>query len=158
MRQIWNTVGVLSLVMGNWASGAIAQPEPALNLANGNLTVEISGFANQEGKLCVNLFASSRGFPSTREQAVQRQCTAITEVPMVIKFSDLQSGNYAVSAYHDANSDETLNRNSLGMPIEGYGFSQNPEAVTGPPEFNEAAVLVAGSETDTQIQLRYADR
>jgi uncharacterized protein (DUF2141 family) len=124
---------------------------------SGNLTVEIDGFRNSEGQVCVSLFASSQGFPNNRKNVVQRQCHKITTVPMTVNFTNLKAGNYAVAVFHDPNRDGTLNRNDLGMPIEGYGFSRNPAIRTAAPKFNEAAVLIAGPNTSVQVQLKYLD-
>ena len=55
---------------------------------------------------------------------------------------------------HDANGDNQMNRNALGVPTEGFGFSRNPSILKGVPTFNDAAVAVQGA-TQTQIQLVY---
>ena len=124
---------------------------------SGNLTVEINGFRNREGQACVSLFASSQGFPNNRKNVVQRQCHKITSVPLTVNFRNLKAGNYAVAIIHDTNGDGTLNRNDIGMPIEGYGFSRNPEIRTAAPKFNDATVLIAGPNTNVQVQLIYLD-
>ncbi|GAA6620321.1 hypothetical protein NUACC26_061370 [Scytonema sp. NUACC26] len=75
-------------------------------------------------------------------------------MPLTVTFKNLQPGSYAVAVLHDTNSDKKANRNGLGIPLEGFGFSENPVIRTGPPKFNDA-VLVAGSTTNIQIQLNY---
>ena len=39
---------------------------------------------------------------------------------------NLPAGNYAVQVMHDENENNKLDTNFMGMPIEGYGFSNNP--------------------------------
>ena len=120
------------------------------------LAVEISGLNAPQGQVCLNLFNSSDGFPSNREQAVQTICIGTAEdVPLVAIFENLNPGSYAVSVFHDANSDNKFNRNFVGMPAEGFGFSRNPEALTGPPAFGDAVFLVAGTETRIEVELSY---
>jgi uncharacterized protein (DUF2141 family) len=41
------------------------------------------------------------------------------------------------------------------MPTEGFGFSQNPEVLTGPPKFNDSAVTVSKTNTDIKIKMKY---
>jgi uncharacterized protein (DUF2141 family) len=120
-----------------------------------SLTVEIDGLKNRNGEVCLNIFASSRGFPNRREDALQRQCVSITEIPLRVTFNNLSPGSYAVAAFHDANGDHQLNRNFLGMPVEGLGFSGNPIIRTGPPRFGECVFVVAGANNSLQIQLQY---
>ncbi|MGH1396030.1 MAG: DUF2141 domain-containing protein [Trichormus sp.] len=145
------TVSMMVLtVLGNlvWTSSVKAN-------FNGKLTVEIDGLKNQKGQICVNLFASSQGFPSDRQRVVSNQCSKISTSPVQFTFENLKAGSYAVAVIHDQNSDRTLNRNNLGMPIEGFGFSRNPEVRTKAPKFSEAAFVLAGPNTNIQIQLKY---
>ncbi|MBD2569960.1 DUF2141 domain-containing protein [Anabaena lutea] len=120
-----------------------------------NLTVNVDGLKNQTGKICASLFYQSKGFPSDSKKALQSQCVDITEKPQKLIFKNLKAGNYAVALIHDTNADGILNSNSFGIPTEGFGFSNNPLILTGPPKFNNAAVLVAGTNTDIQVQLQY---
>jgi uncharacterized protein (DUF2141 family) len=122
---------------------------------NGNLTINVAGVKNQSGKICASLFSGSQGFPSDSQKAVKSECIKITENPQKLTFKNLKPGNYAVALIHDANEDGMINTNSFGIPIEGFGFSNNPTILTGPPKFNQAAVFVAGSNTDLQIKMQY---
>ncbi|MBN4000658.1 DUF2141 domain-containing protein [Nostoc sp. LPT] len=141
---------LLLAVMGNlaWSFSAKAN-------FNGKLTVEIDGLKNKQGQVCASIFASSEGFPSDRDRVLQKQCTKITENPLSITFDNLKAGSYAVAVFHDQNNDRTLNSNFFGIPREGFGFSSNPEIRTRAPKFSEAAFLVAGPDTNIQIQLKY---
>ncbi|MEH2303775.1 DUF2141 domain-containing protein [Nostoc sp.] len=144
-------VGMLLLaIVGNLAWSLSAKAN-----FNGKLTLEIDGLKNKEGQVCTSIFASSEGFPSDRDRGLQKQCTKITDTPLSITFENLKAGNYAVAVFHDQNNDRILNSNVFGIPKEGFGFSRNPEIRTGAPKFSEAAFLVAGPNTNIQIQLKY---
>ncbi|OUL23187.1 hypothetical protein BV372_30120 [Nostoc sp. T09] len=149
MRQAMR-VSLLLAFVGNlaWALSAKAN-------FNGNLTVEIDGFKNKQGQVCASIFAKSQGFPNNRDRVLQRQCTKITDIPVKLNFENLPAGSYAVAAMHDSNEDLKLNRNSLGMPTEGFGFSKNPEVNSSAPKFSDAAIVLAGPNTSIQIHLKY---
>lgn len=149
IKQLTVSMMLLAIV-GNlaWSSSAKANFQ-------GKLTVNIDGLKNQKGQVCINLFASSQGFPSDRQRVFKQQCTKISEIPLQVSFENLPAGSYAVAVIHDENSDRTLNRNSLSMPTEGFGFSRNPEVRTKAPKFSETAFLVAGPNTNIQIQMTY---
>lgn len=119
------------------------------------LSVQVDGLKNQQGQICLNLFASSQGFPSNSSNALQSRCVAITARSQQITFNNLRPGSYAVAVLHDTNGDRTINSNFLGIPIEGFGFSGNPVIRTGPPEFRDAVVFVAGQTTTIQIRINY---
>ncbi|WP_413165200.1 DUF2141 domain-containing protein [Capilliphycus salinus ALCB114379] len=120
-----------------------------------NLTVELDGLKNQGGQVCLSLFSSSQGFPDQKESALQTQCVRLGKDSPKITFENLIPGNYAVAVFHDANSDQTLNLNSLGIPTEGFGFSRNPAIFAGPPQFDDTAVVVATAQNNIQIKLQY---
>ena len=94
-------------------------------------------------------------FPTNGDNAVQNKCVKITNAPMRVTFKLLSPGNYAIAVLHDENNDRQANRNFLGLPTEGFGFSRNPAIGVSAPKFADAAVSVAGENTTTQIQLRY---
>ncbi|MFN6487033.1 MULTISPECIES: DUF2141 domain-containing protein [unclassified Nostoc] len=142
---------LLLAVLGNLAWSFTAKA----NFNNGKLNVEIDGLKNKEGQLCASIFASSKGFPSDGDRVIQKQCTKITDTPLNITFDNLKPGSYAVAVFHDQNNDGTLNTNILGIPSEGFGFSSNPEILARAPKFSEAVFLVAGPDTNIQIQLKY---
>lgn len=128
---------------------------PVVMARTGELTIEIEGLRALRGQVCLSLFSSSRGFPGEQTQATQSQCVKVGQNPVSATFRNLRSGSYAVAVIHDVNSDGTLNRNGLGVPTEGFGFSRNPKIRVGPPKFGDSVILVAGASTRVQIQLRY---
>jgi uncharacterized protein (DUF2141 family) len=118
----------------------------------GNLIIEVNGLRNQRGLLCFKVFANAKDFPSGGGPG---QCLKIQQTPLTVTISELSSGSYAIAVFHDQNGDRQLNRNGLGIPLEGYGFSRNPVVRTGPPRFGDAAVVLAGANTRVKIQMQY---
>lgn len=125
------------------------------NPQSGNLRIVVDGLQNQQGQVCVSLFAGSQGFPDKSDRAVRAQCVPVGKGQTAVTFQNLALGNYAIAVFHDRNGNGKLDRNFLGIPTEGFGFSRNPVIRTGAPRFSEAAVFVAGTETTAQIQLQY---
>ena len=141
---------LLLAIMGNgfWTSSARG------NFLS-NLTVEINGLRNTEGQVCVSIFANSKGFPNNRDGVLKAKCTKMSEKSLTVTFDNLQAGSYAVAVIHDQNNDQILNLNYFGVPIEGFGFSRNPEVRIGPPKFRDTAFLLAGPNTVIQIKLKH---
>ncbi|MEQ9606274.1 MAG: DUF2141 domain-containing protein [Kiloniellaceae bacterium] len=67
------------------------------------------------------------------------------------------SGRYTVAIYHDENGNEEFDRNFLGIPTEGYGFSQNPGFRFGKPDIEETLFTINGEKTDLRISVLYLD-
>ena len=55
-------------------------------------------------------------------------------------------------AMHDENGNDKLDSNFMGMPTEGYGFSNNPRVMRA-ATFDEARFNVPAAGTSIQIVL-----
>lgn len=65
------------------------------------------------------------------------------------------AGRYAVAVYHDSNGDGRFGRTLVGLPAEGYGFSNDAPTVTGLPAFEKVRFPVKAGETTVRITMRY---
>ena len=73
------------------------------------------------------------------DKAVRRAKLTIINKKATISLVGLASGNYAIAILHDENDDGKMNTNFLGLPKEGYGFSNNVMGTFGPPTFSKAS-------------------
>ncbi|WP_419728231.1 DUF2141 domain-containing protein [Lichenicola sp.] len=64
-------------------------------------------------------------------------------------------GTYAVAVYHDENNNHHFDRSLIGLPVEGYGFSNNASAFMAPPPFSAARFTAGPGDTRLSITLRY---
>lgn len=105
-----------------------------------DLEVELQGIHSADGQALVALHRQTprADFPSDASVVASAAAPAATD-PVVVVFRDLAAGEYAVAAFHDANGDGELNANFVGMPTEGYGFSNDARGFMGPPPFDDAA-------------------
>jgi len=74
---------------------------------------------------------------------------------VVLVFRDVPPGRYAFNAYHDENDNNKLDRNFIGIPSEGYGFSRDARGRRGSPEFDDAAVDVRDGANELAVTLNY---
>jgi len=147
-----SSLGLMLLlpILGNLLFLANAKAE-----LNSGLTIEVEGLKNKSGLICATLFDKSQGFPTDSKNALQSQCIKITEISQKLTFKNLKAGSYAVALIHDANENSNLDTGAFGAPIEGFGFSNNPEVFTRPPKFNDSAVTVSETNTDIKIKMKY---
>jgi uncharacterized protein (DUF2141 family) len=64
-------------------------------------------------------------------------------------------GNYSVVIYHDENNNKKFDRNFIGIPKEGFGFSNNPTIRLGLPEQDEILFKVEDGKTNLLISVVY---
>jgi uncharacterized protein (DUF2141 family) len=70
------------------------------------------------------------------------------------RFKNVRYGNYAIVAFHDENHDGDFNQNWLGLPKEGFGFSDNPGTLRK-PVFDDARFIVGQPIVQITIELNY---
>jgi uncharacterized protein (DUF2141 family) len=132
------------------ASPPQAQP-PQMNLIH----VEIDGLRNDKGQVVCALFSSAVDFPKRTGKAVAHARSDISHGHAFCDFSGIASGTYAVSVFHDENSNGKMDTNLMGIPREGVGASNNAKGHFGPPKFVAAAFHCSGDLVDLKITINY---
>lgn len=79
----------------------------------------------------------------------------IQEAQARCDFQDIPPGTYAIAVIHDENMNGKLDSSWLGIPKEGYGFSNNAKGVVGAPLFSAASFPYDGQNVDLTISLHY---
>ena len=129
---------------------AQAQPQPA-NLIH----VEIDGLRSDKGQVLCALFSSAADFPKNSGKAIAQARSGISQGRAVCEFPGVASGTYAVSVFHDENSNGKMDTNFMGIPREGVGASNNARGHFGPPKFEAAAFHYSGERLDLKITIMY---
>jgi uncharacterized protein (DUF2141 family) len=105
------------------------------------LTLKLEGLREAKGHVYISVAADASAFDGkNKPAAVQR--VEVTGPTLTVTIPDLAPGTYAVSLFHDANGNGKLDTNFIGIPKEGYGFSNNVGA-RGKPKFQEASFTLA---------------
>lgn len=117
------------------------------------LTVRIDGVRVQSGQMLVSVVGSAEAWNGAGKPAAATARTPGDSAEMDIEFADLPPGDYAVRVLHDENGNGKMDSNPLGMPLEGYGFSNNP-MVMRPATFDEARFTVGADGALIVVALR----
>lgn len=117
--------------------------------------VEIDGFHNDKGQVLCALYSSPIGFPKRADKAIAHARSDISHGHAFCEFPGIASGTYAVSVFHDENSNGKLDTNFMGLPREGVGASNNAKGHFGPPKFDAAAFHFSGGRVDLKITIIY---
>jgi uncharacterized protein (DUF2141 family) len=116
------------------------------------ITIQVDGVKNNIGSINVAIYRSDADFEQEKFAYVHR-LPAIPNAKFI--FENVPMGKYAVAVYHDENENMKLDRNLIGLPKEGYGFSNNAKGTMGPPKFSNSSFTIQDSETKIKIQLNY---
>jgi len=120
----------------------------------GSIIVHIQNLKKPEGLLGVALFSSEQGFPGKSERAFAKKGVKITATSQDVTFDNIPYGTYAISVFHDENSNEKLDTMIFGIPKEGVGVSNNPK-MTGPPKFSAAKFILDSKQKEMIILMKY---
>lgn len=103
-----------------------------------DLFIKVKNLKSKKGKIQIALWDNASGFPDEHSTALER-ITLNANSGLEAQISNLKPGRYAVGLFHDKNSDLILNTNFMGIPKEGFGFSNNPKILFGPPSFSTSS-------------------
>lgn len=149
MLPIRQLVAAASLALGALLAFII----PGLGSA-GPIRVEVSGLRSDRGVVLGALFASPRGWTEEgREIATCRGTIAHNHATCIVE--GVGPGTYAFAFLHDEDEDGHLDRDWIGIPQEGYGFSNNASPGLGPPSFESASFEHGTGETVLRVRTRY---
>lgn len=94
------------------------------------LTIEVSPLRNNKGEVLLEL-SNEKG------ERTGGYAASIVEKRCIITVENLSSGKYAFRYFHDEDKNKKLDTNFIGIPKEGFGFSNNAKGKFGPPSFKQ---------------------
>ena len=125
------------------AQAALADSAPNLDVpvstVRSNRGVVFVALYDQRNWLKPGRFLTARKVPARRGTVVAR-------------FRGVRPGRYGVAVFHDENSNGRVDKNFVGLPAEGFGFSRTtPRRV---PRFSETSFPLHRPATQP-VRLRY---
>ena len=119
------------------------------------LIVQVGHLKSNQGEVAVTLYPSDpRRFLAPRGKLLRVRARAVTPMTQACFYLP-KPGAYAVAVYHDANANRDFDRNSLGMPTEGYAFSNDAPTKFGVPSFDAVRFVVGPGDTTLRVTMRY---
>jgi uncharacterized protein (DUF2141 family) len=124
----------------------------------GDLTVTVENLRSNRGQVILCVFSAESSdkaaFPDcTKGRPVRQGKAVIANGKVVMSYSGLKDGVYAVAAVHDENGNGELDTNFLGIPTEGICISNNPR-LFGKPSFDQAQFEIRG-KTSIAVSAKY---
>ena len=102
------------------------------------LDITLTNIRNANGQLMVAVYDSPVGFPESFDAAYVRIMLPAQPGTQRLTIAGLQDQAYALTVFHDENENGQLDKNALGMPLEGYGVSNNARNRFRAPDWSKA--------------------
>lgn len=117
------------------------------------LTIIVPKFNPVQGELQVSLFNTAGSFlVEGKEFRIYR--FKVDEVADKFVINDLPKGDYSMVIYHDKNNNGEMDRSFLGIPKEGYAFSNNFKPKLTGPKFEDCCIHL-NADMAVSLELMY---
>ncbi|PLK27083.1 DUF2141 domain-containing protein [Novosphingobium sp. TH158] len=119
------------------------------------VTVVAEGMRNGSGNLAITLYADdSKKFLVRKGSLYVGRVKASAGTTRGCIFVP-KPGVYAIALYHDENANGKIDRSGLGLPTEGFGFTNNPTTIMSLPAFSSVRLNIPKPGLVTRIRMKY---
>jgi uncharacterized protein (DUF2141 family) len=94
------------------------------------INIDIVEIRNDKGNIMLEILDKNK-------KVITQEMGTITGNKCSVTVKNLKAGKYAARYFHDENLDGIMGKNFVGMPVEGFGFSNNALGRFGPPPFEK---------------------
>ncbi len=144
---------VLFLLIFLLPLAAFAQKKEQNNKLTGNIITVVEGFKNNAGKALIALSDSKENY-SSKKKPFKGAMPGIKDKKIEWVFKNIPYGEYAIKVFHDENGNNRLDTNILGIPEEGYGFSNNATGKFGPAKWEDAKFTFNSDNVTLKISVK----
>ncbi len=137
---------IIVLIIGT--TTIYAQEDLSDNLQD--IQVTITDIDSDEGMLYIGLYNSEDTFLNKRYKGTRSE---IKDGKVVVSFQDIPEGTYAVTVFHDENSNQKLDTNFMGIPKEDTGCSNNAKGFMSAPKWEDAKFILSDTTAIIEINM-----
>lgn len=120
-----------------------------------NTEMVISGIESAEGQILLSIFKDNASYEKEQPfKTLNFEKKAIANGTLTVHF-DLEPGTYGITLIDDKNKNGKIDKNMLGIPKEGFGFSNFFMEKMKKPLFDEFKVTLAPKNNNIKIKVKY---
>lgn len=147
------------------ASAQVASVQPAIETARPcmpddqhaaqRILATVTGARRVAGKIAFTLYGARPASFLAHGGSIAIARITLTGTTAKACFVVSTPGVYALAVYHDENDNHHFDRSLIGLPLEGYGFSNDAAIFLGPPSFASVRFTVRPGDNQVAMKLRY---
>ncbi|HEV2678444.1 MAG TPA: DUF2141 domain-containing protein [Aliidongia sp.] len=119
------------------------------------LQVGVSGMHSTDGAVSITIYPDDTAHFLDGAYKLARQEVPVTLPVTRACFTVAAPGHYAVALFHDENGNHHFDTTMLGLPAEGYGFSNNPTLYLGPPSLSQVRFAAHAGDNPVDVLVKY---
>ena len=144
------------LMLGHRQASADDAPTcDATNPKQVRIQVSVVGMRSTAGNVTITIYPDDADHFLDGKYKLARQSVPVTLPVTRACFAFTQPGYYAVALFHDENSNGHFDTTVLGVPAEGFGFSNNPTLFLGPPGLSKVRVEMYAGDNPVEVKMKY---
>lgn len=116
------------------------------------LTVVVGNVRSNAGRVHVAL-CSQKSF--LKDDCALEASAPAQKGTTSVTFANVPPGEWAAQVFQDENGNKKVDRNFLGIPKEGVGFSRDAKIVFSPPKWRDAVFSHEAKPQVIHLALRY---
>lgn len=127
-----------------------------LLFAQTDVVVDVTNLRSDNGQIIVSFFEDEEAFED-EEPSMNKvfNKSSVRDGKMQLKFT-VPSGSYGLSFVDDENGNDELDYNFIGMPTEGFGFSDHYHTGMSKPALSQFKISVKSGKTNkVRCKIRY---
>lgn len=136
------------------ATSPALAPTAHADEAGAEIVASVSGLRSTRGVVRIALYATHGDWLS-HERTLASCEAAVVGDEASCSLVHHARGTYAIALLHDEDGDGDMDRDFIGLPQEGYGFSSGARPGLGPPSFEDASFVHGEHRTIASIRTRY---
>lgn len=148
MTQFLKSLAAAMLCAIPAAAGSAPSPQAA------DLQVQLTGLRSAKGMVHLCLTSSATRFLNCKDDGAAIARTVPAGSAKRFDLGPVKPGTYALLIVHDENRNGKLDM-MMGIPREGFGFSNNPAMKPRAPRWEEIRFTVPANATVQQVRVRY---
>lgn len=118
-----------------------------------SVSVTITNLRTSKGTLIIGIYNQASDFPIEGSQ--WKKVYVPVDGKEVNTTINLPEGEYAFAVCHDEDGDGTCNQNFLGIPTEGFAFTNNFRPKLKAPKFDDVKINVGSKDLNLSLKLIY---
>lgn len=119
-----------------------------------SINVEVTNISNKNGQIVIGLYNKDDNSFGDVSKFYKSAILDVYSTRVIYRFKNIPNGAYAIAVFHDENGNGKLDKNFLGMPKEGYVFSNNVRPKLRGATFKESQFML-NSYKKIDIKLGY---
>jgi len=120
-----------------------------------NVIVKITNIRNNKGKIVAAVFENAKAFKKEMPVFDKKLSKSNVKSGVMCFKLKLKPGTYGITILDDENNDGKMEYSFIGLPKEGYGFSNFYHTGLSRPKFKDFAFIIGKKDVFIQVKMKY---